>query len=890
MNSCMRTTIVVVLLMIVAIIGAANDVHSPVNQMGVERPESRSAMGRDPNAAKAIADLPSEVVKLLPPPILKAEGAEFGIYVAIDGHTMVVGVADDERGTRAGAAYIFEKGSNGGQTWEIVRRLEAPDATPWAYFGRGVAVSGDTVFIGAPAKYHSLFSPPGDHSYDGAVYVFERDRGGADQWGLVTKITSEGACTVTAPIVYGGGTVECTYGEFGFDVAISVDTLIVGAPSGFGTGDHSGTAFVFERDQGGQDAWGPVVQIDFDDGDPYTHILGSGTDDGFGRSVAIDGDTIVIGAYGDDDQGRDTGAAYVFERNNGGADNWGQKKKMSTSAGDDAYRLGWSVAVDGSIAVVGARYGVNTYLLDGNMGWALRDILVAPDGAEGDHFGYAVAINDHQITVGAYGHEAEDGADGYGAAYLFGDADEPWVWTMEQKFRPENVVGDNCFGGWIGISGSNWVVGDPCEEIDGTYSGTISTYHEVATDQWARVEKLRAPASSTARGDRYGKAVAVSGSVMIVGVPNNDVACLNCGAVAVFRADGEGPGTWRLEQTLYASDGSSDDRFGVAVAVDGATIVVGSSAYDDAGESSGSAYVFQTTNGGTEPWAEVAKITASDGESEDYFGFSVSISGDTIVVGAYGDDDLGDHSGAVYLFQKDEGGIGQWGQVTKIRAEHGSERDSFGWALALVGGTLVVGAYGDDELAEDSGAAYVFERDRGGFNAWGLVTKILPEEGEAEDRFGYAVAASGNTIVVGAHGRYYYDYDSYISIYSRDLGGFEAWNLETSILRINGCHFGLSLAVSGDTVMVGCPSFLWSGAVALYRKHLGGFGQWGSLGLLEGSDLWIDEGFGGEVAIDRNTLVIGAPYDDVRGEESGSVYVFEAPPRSAERDLVTFER
>jgi len=880
----MRTTIVVVLLMIVAIIGAANDVHSPVNQMGVVRSEIRSAMGRDLNGAKAIGDLPSEVIKFLPPPILKAEGAEFGIYVAIDGHTMVVGVADDERGTRAGAAYIFEQGSNGGQTWEIVRRLEAPDATPWAYFGRGVAVSGDTVFIGAPGAHGGLWDP----SYDGAVYVFERDRDGADRWGLVTKITSEGACSVTLPIVYGGGTVPCSYGDFGFDVAISVDTLVVGAPSGFGTGEHSGTAFVFERNQGGQDAWGSVVQIDFDDGDPYRPILGSGSDDGFGRSVATDGDTIVIGAYGDDDQGRDAGAAYVFERNNGGADNWGQKKKMSTSAGGDGDRLGWSVAVDGSIAVIGAKNGVSTYLLDGNMGWAVRDILVAPDGAEVDHFGYAVAINGHQITVGAYGYEAEDGAEGYGAAYLFGDADESWVWTMEHMFRPENVVGENCFGGWIGISGSNWVVGDPCEAIDGTYSGTISAYHEVANDQWAPVEKLRAPPSSTARGDYYGRTVAVSGSVMVVGVPNNDVACLNCGAVAVFRADREGPGTWRLEQTLYASDGSSDDHFGVAVAVDGAAIVVGSSADDDAGESSGSAYVFQATNGGTEPWTEVAKITASDGEPEDYFGFTASISGDTIVVGAYGDDDLGNESGAVYLFQKDEGGIGQWGQVTKIRAEDGSEGDLFGWALALVGGTLVVGAFGDDEVAENSGAAYVFEKDQGGFNAWELVTKMIPEDGKVEDRFGYTVAASGNTIVVGAIGSS--PYDSYISFYGRAFGGFDAWNWETSIPYTDGCQFGISLAISSDTVMVGCPGFWRSGAVALYRKHLGGFGQWGSLGLLKGFDLWGEAGFGGAVAIDRNTLVIGAPYDNVRGENSGSVYVFKAPPRSVERDLVTFER
>jgi len=158
---------------------------------------------------------------------------------------------------------------------------------------------------------------------------------------------------------------------------------------------------------------------------------------------------------------------------------------------------------------------------------------------------------------------------------------------------------------------------------------------------------------------------------------------------------------------LLADDGAAYDYFGESVSISDDTLVAGSDASN--GDGAGAAYIFARNQGGANNWGLVKKITASDGEAFDYFGISVSISGDTVVVGAFYDDDKGTNSGSAYIFKRDQGGANQWGQVKKITASDGAAGDYFGWSVSISDDTLVVGASDDDDNGIDSGSAYVFK-------------------------------------------------------------------------------------------------------------------------------------------------------------------------------------
>jgi hypothetical protein len=161
-------------------------------------------------------------------------------------------------------------------------------------------------------------------------------------------------------------------------------------------------------------------------------------------------------------------------------------------------------------------------------------------------------------------------------------------------------------------------------------------------------------------------------------------------------------GTWSQVAKLTASDGIAEDFFGRAVSIAGSTVIVGAYGDDDRGGESGSAYVFEKAGGA---WTQAAKLTASDGAAGDNFGNAISMSDSTAIIGAYADDDMGDNSGSAYVLEK-RGGT--WGQVAKLTASDGSTWDNFGKSLAVSDATAIVGAFGDDDAGSNSGAAYIF--------------------------------------------------------------------------------------------------------------------------------------------------------------------------------------
>jgi hypothetical protein len=199
--------------------------------------------------------------------------------------------------------------------------------------------------------------------------------------------------------------------------------------------------------------------------------------------------------------------------------------------------------------------------------------------------------------------------------------------------------------------------------------------------------------------------------------------------------------TWSQQAKLAASDGAAGDVFGISVAISGDTVVIGADLADEKGSNSGAAYVF-SRSGNT--WSQQVKLTADDGAAGDLFGIRVTLSGDTAVIGAARDDDKGDESGAAYVFLRS--GI-EWVQQAKLSATDGAANDRFGTRVAIYGDTAVIGAILGDAMSDNSGSAYVFTRSG---STWSQQAKLAASDGAADDVFGWSVALYGDTVMIGA--------------------------------------------------------------------------------------------------------------------------------------------
>jgi hypothetical protein len=780
----------------------------------------------------------------------------FGWSVAVSGDTIVVGAQGD--GTDLSSAYVFARNQGGADAWGQVKKITVTDGEADDFFGCDVAISGDTVVVGAWGD--------DDNGWDsGSAYVFQRNQGGADNWGQTAKITASDGVTDAF---------------FGVAVDVSGDTVVVGAYGDDDHGPYSGSAYVFECNRGGADNWGQTAKITAADG---------AVTDCFGYAVSISGDTVVVGAHGDDDNGSDSGSAYVFTRSQGGADNWGQTAKIAAADGAADDEFGYAVSISGDVVVVGAHIGDglvadagSVYVFERNQGgadaWGQAAKITAPDGAADDEFGYAVGIRGNTVVVGA--PKDDDKGWASGSAYVFernqGGAD---AWGQTAKVvAPDGVVYDG-FGWSVAIGGSTVVVGVPLDDDYGNASGSAYTFARMG-NTWVRENKPIATDGAT--DDEFGLALAVSGDTAIVGAYYDDDNGSYSGSAYVFARNQGGANAWGQVTKITATDGATDDYFGIAVAVSGDILVVGAYGDDDNGPGSGSAYVFQRNQGVADAWGQTAKITATDGVAGDEFGFAVSVSGDTLVVGAHYDGDNGAYSGSAYVFERNHGGPDAWGQVTRIAATDGVTNDGFGYAVGISGDTVVVGAPGDDDNGPGSGSAYVFQRNQGEADAWGQVTKITATDGANDDQFGYAVAIGEDTVVVGAH----QDDDNGVDsgsayVFQRNQGGADAWGQTAKITADDGAatdFFGVVVAISGDIVVVGAPcdddNGDASGSAYVFQHNRGGANNWGQTAKITAGDGAALDGFGYAVSVSENTIVAGAHAGDGAATDSGAAYVY----------------
>ena len=382
--------------------------------------------------------------------------------------------------------------------------------------------------------------------------------------------------------------------------------------------------------------------------------------------------------------------------------------------------------------------------------------------------------------------------------------------------------------------------------------------------------------------DRFGISVAVSGDTAVVGAWRADAGGIDSGAAYVFQRSQGGSDNWGQVKKLTASDAQADDRFGQSVTISGDTTVVGAGGEDAVGSSAGAAYVFQRDQGGADNWGEVKKLTASDAQPGDEFGVGgVAVSGDTAIVGAFREDSGGSNAGAAYVFQRDQGGADNWGELKKLTATDAQASDRFGVSVAASAGTVVIGVHREDS---GTGAAYVFQRDQGGADNWGEVKKLLSSDAQAGDIFGGSVAVSGDTAVVAAFGQDAGGSEAGAAyVFQRDQGGADNWGevkkLITSDAQADD-EFG-RMAISGNTIVVGArledAGGTDAGAAYVFQRDQGGADNWGEVKKLVASDAQPGDNFAIGVAISGGTAFVGAWSEDAAGADAGAAYVFQQP-------------
>lgn len=361
------------------------------------------------------------------------------------------------------------------------------------------------------------------------------------------------------------------------------------------------------------------------------------------------------------------------------------------TASDNGLGFGGAVAISGDTAIVGASsatVGTNSFqgaayvFIKTTSGWSEQQKLSAADGAPSDNFGEAVAIDGDTVIVSAISDDLGTG-NNQGSAYIF--VRNGTSWSQQQKLTASDSEDGDNFGISVAINGNTAVVGVPYDVIGGIITqGSVYVYTRNGTT-WS--EQQHIIGSQTASQGEFGSSVAIEGNTLIVGAWLDTVdSKIAQGSASIYVRNGT---VWSEQQILSADDGAKDDLFGTSVGISGETVIVGASE-DDVGlvDAQGSAYIF--VRSGT-TWTQEAMLTSSDGGVFDKFGFSVSLSGDRAIVGAP-EKTIGANSrqGAAYVFVRNGT---TWTEDDILTLSTGLAFDRFGFSVSINGDSAIVGSF-----------------------------------------------------------------------------------------------------------------------------------------------------------------------------------------------------
>lgn len=383
--------------------------------------------------------------------------------------------------------------------------------------------------------------------------------------------------------------------------------------------------------------------------------------------------------------------------------------------------------------------------------------------------------------------------------------------------------------------------------------------------------------------DYFGKSVDIDGTYCIAGVPNENLHATNPEAAFIFHYEG---GDWNQQKKLTDPEDDGYDDFGDAVAIYGTTCVVGVPYKHLNNSNEGCVFLFDRDQGGADNWGLAKKIVANDHDLGDQFGSAVALYGDYLVVGSPYDWQDGTHGGgSVYIFERNYGGVNNWGQIKKLRPPSGYEDSSqnFGCSVDVYGDYVIVGAkdYGGH------GQAFLFYRNQGGADNWGLVKALIGHDTNAADAFGYSVTVWGDYAAVGAnnHEENYAgtDYNcGSVYVFYRNQGGADNWGEVSQLfpLELNvAAQFGNAVSIYNQFLVVGAP-----------RDHDPSGGELGYIYSFQvqadhtwnfvtkhNSNTHVPDRYAYSVAISDVYAISGVPYDNVYegATDIGSAYVME---------------
>ena len=702
----------------------------------------------------------------------------FGTVVAVSNNYAIVGsyLIDDGANISSGKAYIYNA-----STGALLYTLDNPNAygtTTSDYFGWAVDITDNYAVVSAYKEDESL------QTDSGKAYIFSTTTGA-----LLYTLNNPNAFSTSAG------------DAFGISVALTDTYTVVGAYAEdvSTTVLSSGVVYIFSTTTGSL-----LRTIN----NPNTYSTADS--DWFGVSVSISPDSsrLIVGAYLEDFSTTVTsaGIAYIFNPDTGALlYTLTDPNAYSTATGD---YFGWSVAISDNYAIVGAYQeddasGIasgKAYLysaLNGTLTYTLNNPNIYSTSAN-DRFGYAVAVSDNYALVGAYG-EGLGGDTNFGTAYVISTSTGSLTTTLT---KPTNIIiDDNKFGTSIDMSPNYTIVGAPWTSTNLVIPGRAYIYSN-QTQQllWTLDNPLSA-------NDRFGQAVALTDTYTIIGAPGADDA----GGTASGKAYIYNTATGALLYTLdnpNAFSTSLNDNFGYSVDISDNYIIVGAYLEDTTTTqvSSGKAYIYDTATGAL-LWT-LNNPNAFSTATNDYFSYSVAISDNYAIVGAYLEDETTTlvSSGKVYIFSPATGAL-LW-TLNNPNAYSTSTNDYFGYSVAISDYFAAVGAYLEEpDTNIESGAVYIFDLRSQEL----LYTLTDPNiyDSSSFDNFGYSVAISNNCVIVGAPLEDAVDGNQSGAAYIFDL---TTGNLLFSFSNTNaystsdGDNFGYAVAITNNYAAVGAPN------------------------------------------------------------------------------------
>ncbi len=782
-----------------------------------------------------------------------SSGNQFGCSVDIYGDYIIIGAdEDDENGDNSGAAYIYKKN---GDSWTLLNKIMANDGGENDFFGNAVSIYEDFIFVGA---YHS-----GTSGYQGSVYVYHQNNG---NWEFYTKLT---------------GTDVSSNANFGYSVDLFDTYAIIGG--------NNDSAYIFYNNTG---TWELHQTLFADDDD--------GASNQFGYTVAINNNYAVVGAQNPPDTLSFTGAAYVFSNN---SDNWQQEAKLTAPNPAQGDKFSKALAIYNDTILVGAPFHNYTTTSTGyvycftkdNNSWVNFMNIAASDPFFNSFLGSSIALSENFAIVGAY-NARNDSSERSGAAYLFYLSNEPviisnphdvWAnvdetvnfsitysnatdfqWQIDDGTGFTNIIDDDIFQN---SNTSKLKINGITLDMDlnkfrciisndsGSVTSNYATLH-VDTNNIPSIiiETQKLTSSNGNAEDFFGYSVDIDNDYLIVGANKMNMTSY-AGYATIFKRNSD---SWEELKILNPTD-TANDGFGYSVSISGDYAFVG--AYKDTSDNleCGAVYIFNKNNGGADNWGLVGKLTAEIPQKNEFFGYSIDISGDYAAIGAYGYDTLHQY-GTVYVYKNLSG---NWTEQTQLFSLTAESNTNFGKAVAINGNYLIVGANND--------SAYIFYNNAGN---WEYQNTIVADDDDAgqQELFGHSVAINDNFAVVGAIHKPYPDCNGTIYIYQNNSGN---WTQLTQIMANDnneGDIFGNSVAICGDTIIVGAPRNNFNGTASgcayifSYQNN-----SWSQISKMVASDGQPVDRFGYDVAISGHSVLVGARADDAPEINKGSAYVFD---------------